>query len=205
MILVYNGDNQGNDIAKHIIIDEFFDLIVRTATDTELPEDKDAENSLSDYAKMLKLYALKNEAEREYEKKIDGKIYTLNENPMGITCLGFKFTEGTCEMNYTNAQGDKTLYFRIGENEFGIFPEDGYSDQVGSQSEPNHYYRCAVSGAWIEERKLFIRVQIIDDYLGILNMTFGFKDENTLGIYMCKTAEDFLATYQGFATGKALN
>jgi hypothetical protein len=34
-------------------------------------------------------------------------------------------------------------------------------------------------------------------------MTFGFKDENTVGIFMNKTAEDFFTTYQGFATGKA--
>ena len=34
-------------------------------------------------------------------------------------------------------------------------------------------------------------------------MNFGFKDENTLGIYMNKTAEDFFNTYKGFATGTA--
>ena len=51
--------------------------------------------------------------------------------------------------------------------------------------------------------KLFVRVQIVDEYFGILNMYFGFKDENTLGIHMNKTAEDFLATYTGYADGRA--
>jgi hypothetical protein len=46
-------------------------------------------------------------------------------------------------------------------------------------------------------------VQVIDDYFGILNMTFGFKDENTVGICMNKTAEDFLNEYKGYATGIA--
>ena len=203
IIFVYNGDNQGNDLAKAIIMDNFFDLIARRAEDHEIDEDKEAEKSLTEYAKSLKLYAPKSVCPRDFEKQINEKVFTLNENPMGITKLSFKFTDEVCEMNYTNAQGDKTLYFRIGENEFGIFPEEGYSDQVGSEFAPGRYYKCAAAGAWIEPKKLFIRVQAIDDYLGILNMNFGFKDENTVGIFMNKTAEDFFATYQGFATGRA--
>jgi hypothetical protein len=42
----------------------------------------------------------------------------------------------------------------------------------------------------------------MDTYFGRLNITLSFHDENTLGIYMNKTAEDFMDTYQGFATGK---
>ena len=203
IVFVYNGDNQGNDLAKSVIMDGFFDFIAREAIDSELPEDKAAEESLREYVKSLKLYSVKSVCSRDFEKKIDGKVFTLNKNPMGITKLSFSFSDGVCELNYTNAQGDKTLAFRIGENEFGLFPEEGYSDKVGSEFAPGRYYKCAVSGGWIEEQKLFIRVQAIDDYLGILNMTFGFKDENTVGINMNKTAEDFFTTYHGFATGKA--
>ena len=203
MIFVYNGDNQGDDLAKSVIIDGFFDYVARKAVDGELPENKAAEESLQSYVKDLKLYAVKSECSREFEKKINGKVYTLNENPMGITKLSFNFTDTVCEMKYTNAQGDKALCFRIGENEFGLFPEEGYSNLVGSEFAPGHYYKCAASGGWVEEQKLFIRVQVIDEYFGILNMNFGFKDENTVGIFMNKTAEDFFTTYQGFATGKA--
>ena len=203
IIFVYNGDNQGNAIAKDIIIDEVFDLIIRPAHDTELPEDKAAEESLKAYADTLKLYAIKSDIGRDFESKINGKVFRLNKNPMGITKLSFTFTDGKCELNYTNAQGEKTLYFRVNENEFCIFPEEGYSDEVGSQFAPGHYLKCAASAAWIEPEKLFIRVQAIDDYFGILNMNFGFKDENTVGIYMNKTAEDFFNTDRGYATGKA--
>ena len=203
MIFVYNGDNQGNDLAKALIIDSFFDIVVRPSSDSAIEESKEAEASLKAYTDTLKLYAVRSTSPRDFEERINGKVYTLNKNPMGITRLSFSFTDGVCKMNYTNAQGDKTLLFRIDENEFNIFPEEGYSDKVGSQFAPGRYYKCAASGAWIEPKKLFIRVQAIDDYLGILNMNFGFKDENTVGIYMNKTAEDFFTTYQGFATGKA--
>ena len=203
IILVYNGDNQGNDIAKDIIVDEFFDLIARPAIEGELPENTSALASLDQYAKSLKLYAVKSDIGRDFEKKVNGKTFKLNENPMGISEITFDFSDGVCEMNYVNAQGAKTLYFRINENEFGIFPEEGYSDEIGSQFAKGHYLKCAASAAWIEPQKLFVRVQVIDNYFGILNMNFGFKDENTVGIYMDKTAEDFFNTYQGFATGTA--
>ena len=203
IVFVYNGDNQGNAIAKDIIIDSFFEMISRTAEDEALPENKDDYTSLCSYADGLELYSVKSELSRDFEKKIDGKVFSLNENPMGITKLSFSFTDEVCRMNYTNAQGDKELLFRINSNAFGLFPEEGYSDQVGSEFANGHYYKCAASGAWIEPQKLFIRVQVIDDYFGILNMNFGFKDENTVGIFMNKAAEDFFTTYQGYATGKA--
>ncbi len=203
IVFVYNADNQGNDLAKHIIMDNFFDLIVRPAKDEPLPEDISAQKSLKEYAEGLKLYAVNGKFGRDFEKKINGKTFILDENEMGIKKLSFNFTNDTCELNYTNAQGDKTLHFKINENYFGIFPEEGYSDEVGSVFAAGHYYKCAASGGWIEPQKLFIKVQVIDNYFGILNMNFGFKDENTVGIFMNKTAEDFFGTYQGFATGRA--
>ena len=204
IIFVYNGDNQGNVLAKDIIVDGVFEHIIRPAQDGELIENREAYSSLSEYADTLKLYAVKNDLPRDFEKKINGKTFLLNENPMGIKKISFSFTDGVCELNYVNAQGEKTLYFRVGENEFGIFPEEGYSDEVGSQFAKGRYYKCAASAAWIEPQKLFVRVQAVDEYFGILNMNFGFKDENTVGIYMNKTAEDFFNEYRGYATGKTI-
>ncbi|MBO5667416.1 MAG: hypothetical protein J6S45_08210, partial [Firmicutes bacterium] len=65
-----------------------------------------------------------------------------------------------------------------------------------------HYYKCAASAAWTEEKKLFIKVQIIDDYFGNLSIVMGFREDGKLGVYMCKCAEDFLEEYTGYASGK---
>ena len=43
-------------------------------------------------------------------------------------------------------------------------------------------------------------MQIIDDYLGTLEIVISFKGD-TFGMYMQKTAEDFLDEYVGFAGG----
>ena len=203
LIFAYNGDNQGNVNAKNIIIDNFFDMIARRAKDEPLPEDKAAERSLADYVGGLKLYAVGGEAHSDIQDRISGRTFKLGSNPMGISEITLTFGDGECVMDYVNAQGRKSLVIGMCKNAFGIFPEEGYSKDVGSQPAPGNYYKCAASCAWVTPSKLFVRVQIIDTYFGILNMNFVFKDENTVGIYMNKTAEDFLNTYQGYADGRA--
>ena len=89
------------------------------------------------------------------------------------------------------------------KNVFDRFPEDGYSDEVGGQKGTNGLrYACAASAAWVEPRKLYIKVQVIDKYLGILNIFLGYREDGKLGIFMNKTAEDFFREYEGYASGE---
>lgn len=198
LIMIYNGDNQGNAIANSVIFDGFFRMIARKVQPSALPKNTAAASLLN---QPRQLYHTQGNRLSSFQNKIDGAEYTLAPNPMGITKLSLDFSQPQCRLHYTNAQGDKTLLFGMGENAFGIFPEEGYSHQVGSVRTTGHYYRCAASAAWVEEKKLFLQVQIIDQYLGRLNITLSFQDEHTLGVYMNKTAEDFLDAYQGFASG----
>ena len=137
-----------------------------------------------------------------FEKKINNVTYELDENPMGIKKLSFSFEGKKGAMSYTNAQGDKTLYFGMGYNEFGIFPEDGYSDNIAGNPAPGNKYRCACSAEWSEEKKLRIRVQIIDKYFGNGCFTFSFKDSRITAL-MTATAENFMMEYRGLANGRA--
>ena len=50
--------------------------------------------------------------------------------------------------------------------------------------------------------KLSIIVQIIDDYIGLLNITIGFNGDYAL-IDMKKSAEDFLDEYSGLSVATA--
>ena len=204
LIMVYNGDNQGNDIADAIIIDNFFRLVARKAADGELPEHPAAHRMLLDYAGTLKLFAAKGQRHSDFEKEIHNVTYLMQENAMGITKMRFHFDGSQGTLYYTNAQGDKELPFGMCENVFGDFPQYGYSDMTGSIP-GDRLYRCAASAAWVEERKLFLKVQIIDTYFGNLNMTFGFREDKSLGVFMSKAAEDFLNEYEGAAVGAPLH
>ena len=81
------------------------------------------------------------------------------------------------------------------------FPQTGYADMTATCGVEGHMYDCAVSADWDEEKKLRIRVQIIDKYFGNMSMTFSFKD-NRVAVLMVKTAEAFLDEYNGCALGK---
>ncbi len=202
LIMVYNADNQGIVTAKKTVIDGFFSIIADKMSDVPLENNEIAHEELENYCSNLKLIVAKGEYESEYSSKIDGVTYQMGKNPMKISKMRIKF-EGDCGyMEYSNEQGDKTLHFGIGKNVFSKFPQMGYSKEVGSESCGGHMYDCAASAAWVEPRKLLIKVQIIDEYFGNLNITVSFTESaDKVGVYMVKTAEDFLGEYEGFAGG----
>lgn len=209
LILVYNGDNQGYNHARDLTINAFYDYIVNDMADIELPEDIEAENALAERTKNLELYYLKGACTSPFKDNINGKVFETEENRMGIKNFSISFnseTEGV--FKYENKQGKKEIKFGIGKNLFGKFPEFGYSDGVGAVRTTDGFtYNCAASLVWAEEKKLKLKVQIIDRYFGNFTATFAYKtvnDKLTCSLNMVKTAEDFLDAYTGtaFATEK---
>lgn len=144
------------------------------------------------------------EKDHPMAKKISGKTFVLEENPMGIKWLRVDLDGDEGKLTYENAQGEKELPFGMKKNVFAPFPQAGYSNDRGNVHEINDFrYRCAASAAWCKPRKLKIKVQIVDRYFGDLVINLGFRDENTLGVAMYKVAEDFLSEYIGWAIGNA--
>lgn len=201
MIFIYNGDNQGNPAAKQIVIQNFFDIVVDNTKNDVISENPKGLKELKTYSKSLKLMCAKGEKTSEYQSEINGVIFVAKENPMGITKFSLSLKNGKGKFNYTNEQGDKCIDFGMCENEFGLFPQEGYSKDVCSVPVKGHLYKYAASAAWTEEKKLFIKVQIIDDYFGILGITIGFNG-NKAGIFMQNVAEDFLQEYQGMLSAE---
>lgn len=199
LIFVYNADNQGKDYAQCVIFDNFFDMIVRTCSDGSVDVDENAVKELTEYTSNLKLATAKGANSSPITEKINGVNYLLDENSMGIKNISFTFGKNGGIIHYTNEQGEKEITFGMCENVFGEFPQDGYADEVGTQA-GSRRFKCAASAAWLSENVLNVYVQIIDTYFGQLIMRFGFEN-NKIGVYMRKNAEDFLSEYEGFASG----
>ncbi len=193
VILVYNGDNQGNDLAKSKIIDGFFDIVYNNITDEVLPE------YYGDPVAEQKLFTLKGNYSSPLTDKINGKKYVLKPNPMKISEFTLNFECDHGSFTYVNATGEKTINFGFGNNVFEKFPEDGYSDEVGSVRAPGNKYNSASSASFPTENELLIRTQIIDKYFGNLSILFSFRDD-IVSLEMRKCAEDFLSEYSGIAT-----
>ncbi len=201
LILIVNADTQGLNPHDRVYAAAFYELIVKNAGDP-LP-DSEAYADLMAYAKTLRLAEAVGDPYSQTEAKINGVEYALDENPMGITRFKLTFdAKGGC-FDYTNAQGHKELAFgrRGYGNAYSLFPETGYSKNVGSVSEPEHKYNCAVSHAWESLETLVLRIQIIDEYFGTCTARFTFDGDN-VKLVMSKSAEDFLGAYHGEATGK---
>lgn len=197
--MVCNGGFRTGELLPNILFRDFFEKIVRAAGDISLPEERKGQKELEDTCGSLKLIVAFGVDASPFEKEIDGrKFVTDGVNPMGITEFTLRFGEKAGIFEYVNAQGRKSLHFGRKENIFQKFPQTGYAKDTGSVGCAGHQYDCAVSAAWKEERKLLIFVQIIDQYMGLLDITIGFHD-NYAVIDMKKDAEDFLTEYNGYA------
>ncbi len=202
IMFVINSDNQGIDGAGEKIMSSFFELVYDRAGEP-LPPDGAAHAELLEYADSLKLYVQSEAKASPCTENINGKTFALKENTMGFKWVKFSFSDGVGLLEYENAQGEKSLPFGMGRNVFGIFPEEGYSREVGSVYAEGNYYKCAASAAWQNEHELLLNVQIIDEYFGRLWMHFCF-DDNKVKIISHKVAEDFLAAYNGEALGELI-
>lgn len=201
LVFVINSDNQGNAIAKYYIEDAFNDIIYDNLCDEALPENNEAYSKLKAYSESQKLFALSGNKKAEMADKINGKTYTLSENPMGIKWLKVDLKDDFGTFTYENEQGEKQIKFGFGYNEFQKFPQTGYADIVATIPVEGHMYECACSAEWADEQKLLIVVQIIDKYFGKLKIGLSFRDD-LVQVEMKKAAEAFLFEYDGEAKGR---
>lgn len=185
-----------------IIFRNFFREIVDNALAEPISVGSDF-NKLSKYISERNILSLNGADTSPLKSKINNRIFKVTENnPMGIKEFSVNLFENYGEFNYTNAQGAKTIKFGINENIPQLFPQYGYSKDIGGVGSEKHMYKCVASGAWVEPDKLGILVQIIDEYIGILDITIGFNEEYAV-IDMKKSAEFFLEEYSGYLTAKA--
>ncbi len=201
-ILACTGGNIG-ETTSELIVSLFYSEIVDYIQSDSLPENTDAQQELDQAINNLEIPVAYGKESSEFEQVISGKEFTVKDNKMGITRFKLSFNENGGEFCYTNAQGEKTLMFGRKKNVIQQFPQTGYSGQVGGIADEDNTYRCAVSAAWGEEQKINIKVQIIDDYIGLLEIMIGFN-QNHAWLVMRKEAENFLNEYDGTADAEMI-
>lgn len=209
LLFTTHSDGQGHLGAAGpyaLILTAFYDFIVDELQPGPLAEDPQAYGEYQQLAGSMRLKHLPGDPDSPFAAAIDGVRYVCDENPMGITEFTFRFgPDHTGQFCYTNAQGEKVLHFGLGKNVFGKFPQLGYAaEHCCVPTTDGFMYDCAASAAWREEKKLLLKVQIIDDYLGNFVAIFAFR-KGGVTVRMAKTAEAFLTEYHGIlnAAGSA--
>ena len=204
---VYNGDNQGIPDAAETIIGGFFRYIVENSADSwdDSPTACRAQSADDGFEPGIdfRLMTARGGTTAPSADSINGrKYYAACENPMGMEWVSFTFGEnGTGAFRYRNEQGEAEIPFGMCRNVFFSFPEAGYSKKLGGAPSRGHFYKAAASAAWQDDGELYLKVQIIDDYFGRLEIHVT-PESGGLRIKMRKTAEDFLDKFNGEFIGR---
>lgn len=201
-IFICTADNQGNSGSRPVIMNALYHDIIKELSPSPLTPDPEAAESLKAYTSSLKLVSLKGNETSHIVNDINGKVYALSDNQMHIEYVKLCLNKDSGSLFYKNKQGEKELKFGICKNEFSPFPEKGYPDMQMNVFCPDNQYPCAVSGAWLDERKFGIRVQMTGKHLGGLYIMLGFtEDTERLALMMVKNTNCFLDEYSGKAIG----
>ena len=204
-IFVCTGDNQGYEKYQQSLFSALFEEIVDYLEESPLPEDPTSLAALEKRTESLMLRAVNGETSVSLMSEINGVKYVCNETPNLPKIKWFSlhfFEDQPCEFRYENGQGEKTIYFKMGENAFGKFPQLGYSNDCGTERTTDGFmYDCAASAAWVDPTRLLMRVQIIDRYFGNMFAHFAFKGDE-VSVLFSSHAEDFLGEYKGRVTAK---
>lgn len=202
IIFACNCDNQGNVQARDFILSSVQE-IVENVSDKALENNVTANAELYEKTKGLDLRSAKGFEDSALREKINGVEYECEENMSGLTKFSLTFKDKKSgEFRYTNAQGEKVIPFGVNHNVFGKFPQLGYSNEIGGQKTTDGFmYDDAVSFAWVDDSQAILFVQIIDKYLGNLDVKFSFKGESAV-ILLFPNAECFLTEYAGIVVGK---
>lgn len=208
IIFVCNSDVQGAYYPYDVMINYYFDEVLKKVDSDVLPEDKKANEKLNKLIDGLELICAKGSEKVDIQDEINGKTYlaTYTENPTSLYKFKLIFDEnGGGELHFANAQGDKVLPFKLNKNHFCKFPQLGYWDKVGTVPAGGDFmYDCAVSGAWMSDKRFQLYVQIIDKYMANCTFNFEFKDKTIASVLMTKSAEGFMNEYSNVAILKLI-
>lgn len=191
-------DNSGSQIKDRLIYEGLLEKLVPQLTD-KLPENPEAYKRLKEKCENLRLAVEIGPKESPITNDINGVSYILTESDLAITKLRFDFSEDEGRLTYSTPRGEKQIRFGFGKNIVYPFPETHYFGETilfPANKEP----RVHSSAAWADDTTLVIRTHLLDEYLGILNMTFSFKGDE-IGVFMHKDAEFYFDEYQGYAGG----
>lgn len=200
LILVTTADTQANTGADGMIYDALDRFILANLNHGPLPQDSSAHATLQAKIYKLSLRTVQGEMSSPAMKKIENKIYDLDENSMGIKFVRFSFDGDAGVLTYENATGTHELRFGFGRQVKQIFPETHYYDHTMMHA-GSRGYDCHASAAWRRDDSLVLCVYATDTYLGTLRMNFVFAG-NTVTVQSEKFAEQFFDEYQGFASGR---
>ncbi len=198
-LFVCTSDMQGDEDEYGCIFDVLWDTVLNRLEEERVPLEDQAFCRMNQTLSSLSCNLPAGEAWSSQQERQNGVRYRLEENPMGIRSLTFRFGDGEGEIRYDTARGEKVFPFGMARYVHSLFPETHYSGAAINHPKGTGY-RSMSAAVWQAPEKLLVRTYVIDDYFGNMSALFTFQGKE-LTLSMTKTAEWFLEEYCGEARG----
>lgn len=191
LICVTTADTQGMAGGNQLIYDALYEEIVDHITKDFLVENDDAQRNLTILLKNLEILPLDGANCSPYAEKISGKVFSLAENVNDFSEISVQFGDASSNKDTTTKHGtlhftlhgkECALHFGFGSMQCGIFPI--------------YDMKYAASAEWLSEDTLYIRVHIIDAYVGSVRFELTFGD-NDVTVFMRKIEESLFSEFNG--------
>lgn len=202
MIMVTTADTQGLNGGNDLIYNSFYEEILPALDTCPFSEKEEAENAdrLTERLASLSLSPLKKHLHPSSPAitgasfleactcaaKINQKTARLTADSHDFSDISLSFTQEEGTLHYT-LRGEKCVIpFGLNTCVSGIFPI--------------YNMRCASSGMWLTENTFYLKVHIIDTFVGSVHMEFVFGEKDVT-IFMKKIEETQFNEYAGHFYG----
>jgi len=120
-------------------------------------------------------------------RRANGKTYKMKENAQGFDNFCIKFERDYGILNYSLNGLEMSHPFGIGKHIESDFPK--------------YNMHCASSASIIDDNTLYVKIECLDAFLGIVNMEFSFID-NTITVDIRKIEESIFTEYNCLLYGE---
>ena len=187
LVLVTTADVMENPGGVDLIFRAFWDTIYKELQEDSISED--AEDAARLYEKLAALHVrhVEGDTDSPIARQVGGRRFRMDDNPSVYMELSVGFGPNYGTLEYVTETGSHEIRFGFGHNEHQIFPESSME--------------CLASGAWTDEETLFIRVYVIDQNLGSLQLQLHFTEDGTVTLSSRTYGDSLLTGMDACVTG----
>lgn len=190
LICITTGDTQGIGGGNQAIYDALYEEILPYIEETPLTVNPEQAKAFRAHMSGLSLMPLDSHKQTASAFALRTIPYHAAPNPAGFDTVSLSFTQKE-RTDTSDTVG--SLTFTINDKEhsftFGI-------DHLVTGHFPIYNLNYAASGVWLNPNTLYIKVHIIDSYVGNLHFQLSFR-ENDLTIFMKKQEESLFGEFNG--------
>lgn len=195
LICVTTADTQGIGGGNQAIYDALYEEILPHIGLEELPVNANTVSLYRQTLSRLRVTPLQGGIPSLQQQRINGSIFSIAANPMGFTDLSVTFTPAQENTDSDKAVGALRftlkgtpcqINFGLGHLVTGIFPI--YEQFYGA------------SAVWVTEDTLYIKVHVIDAYVGSVHFELSFGREDVT-VFMKKQEESLFKEFNGHLYG----